>query len=144
MENTSNIVNYSHWIWQSFIRILSFLVLACQLWRYHASVANPGVAFFLRYSNLPLNAQVFSLPPDVVGRGEDFFVLNVTERETIFHWDHRFQWEYLLCRRDCQTHWCSGRWSWGCCTDNLLQSSSQDRWSGCSWDNQWWSLSGQN
>jgi len=22
--------------------------------------------------------QVFSLPPDVVGRGEDFFVLNVT------------------------------------------------------------------
>lgn len=33
----------------------------------------------LRCWNLPLNStQVFSLPPDVVGRGEDFLVLNVT------------------------------------------------------------------
>ena len=115
----------------------------------------------LRCWNLPLNpVQVFSLPPDVVGRGEDFFVLNVTERETmlfgdqnfwVFFWIincriiyNNFHWEHLLCRRDCQTHWCWVRWSWGCYTGNPLQSSFPGKWSGCSSGNQLSLSSGQN
>jgi len=88
----------------------------------------------LRCSNLPLNSSFQRIK---LRSFHCFQMLSVEARISLY-------WTSLLCRRDYQTHWCWGQWSWGCCTDNLLQSSSPGRWSGCSLDNQWWLLSGRS